>query len=98
MEKTGIEQALALYDDSPTKLANAINAVTHVDGKPVLRQHVEHWLKAKKVPADRAPDEQRLTGIPCEILCPGVSWAVVRGTDDKAEGAPAIPVEGVANV
>jgi hypothetical protein len=69
--KSGIEQALALFDDSPTKLATAI-------GNGVLRQHIEHWLKSGKVPAEKAPDVMVATGIPCEVLCPGPNWAVVR--------------------
>lgn len=75
--KSGIEQALAMFEDSPTKLARAI-------GGGVLRQHIEFWLKAGKVSSDKAPDVEKVTGIPCEILCPGVNWSVVRGTDDKA--------------
>lgn len=70
-QKTGIEQALAMFDNSPTRLANAV-------GGSVVRQHVEHWLKAKRVPADKAPDVERATGVPCEVLCPDVSWDVVR--------------------
>ncbi len=78
-QKTGIEQALSKFEGSPTKLASAI-------GGKVIRQHVEHWLKAKKVPADRAPDVERVTGIPCEILCPDVNWSVVRGTAIRFAG------------
>lgn len=70
--QSGIEQALEKFDKSPTKLANAV-------GGNVIRQHVEHWMRAKRVPADKAPDVERATGIPCEILCPGVNWAVLRG-------------------
>lgn len=73
-EKTGIEQALEKFEGSPTKLANAI-------GNGVLRQHIEHWVKANRVPAEKAPDVEKATGITCEILCPGVSWGVLRGTE-----------------
>mgnify|MGYP007071567310 CR=1 FL=1 len=73
-KKTGIELALEKFDNSPTKMANAI-------GLPVQRQHVEHWLKSGKVPADKAPTVKRLTGIPCEVLCPGPEWDAVSDTE-----------------
>ena len=72
--KNGIEQALAKFDNSPTKLAAAI-------GAPVLRQHVEHWLKAGKVPADKAPSVKRVSGVPCDLLCPGVEWGEVNSKE-----------------
>ena len=68
--QTGIEQALSLCDNSPTKLAAAI-------GNGVLRQHVEHWIKAQKVPADKAPDVMVATGVPIDQLCPGPNWGAV---------------------
>lgn len=71
-QQTGIEQALHRFDNSPTKLAKAI-------GGAVIRQHVEYWLKAGKVPADKAPDVEAATGIPVEALCPDTNWGVVRG-------------------
>lgn len=71
-QKTGIQKALDKFDNSPTKLANAV-------GNKVLRQHVEHWLKSGRVPADKAPDVERVTGVPCELLSPDTNWAVVRG-------------------
>lgn len=69
--KTGIELAIERFEGSPTKLANAI-------GGTVLRQHVEHWVKAGKVPAGKAPEVEIATGIRCEDLCPGVRWDVLR--------------------
>jgi len=93
-QKTGIELAMERFDGSPTKLANAI-------GGSVLRQHVEHWIKAGKVPADKAPEVEIATGIPCEALCPGVRWDVLRKTTAALipqpqelivqDGAPPIP-------
>lgn len=71
--KSGIEKALEKFENSPTKLAKAC-------GGTVLRQHVEHWMKAGKVPADKAPDVEAATGIPVEELCPDTNWAVVRNT------------------
>lgn len=79
-EKTGIAQAVDLFEGSPTKLANAI-------GAPILRQHVEHWLKVGQVPADKAPDVEAATGVPCELLNPSVKWSVVRGVPAPAVDA-----------
>lgn len=72
-QKTGIELALEKFDNSPTKLAQAVEG-------SVIRQHVEHWLKAGRVPADKAPDVMVASGIPVELLCPDTNWAAVRST------------------
>lgn len=76
---TGIEQALEKFEGSPSKLAAALDG-----GIKVTRQHVEHWRKVGKVPADKAPEVERVTGIPVELLCPGVAWGVVRGQASEA--------------
>jgi DNA-binding transcriptional regulator YdaS (Cro superfamily) len=70
--KTGIQKALSLFEDSPTKLAASLG------DERIKRQHVEHWLSAGRVPADKAPLVERATGIRCEELCPGVAWDVLR--------------------
>jgi DNA-binding transcriptional regulator YdaS (Cro superfamily) len=71
--RTGIQKVLALYDNSPTKVAAAL-------GEPVQRQHVEHWLRAGRVPAERCPLIERATNgrIRCEDLRPDVAWDVLR--------------------
>jgi hypothetical protein len=69
--KTGIELALEKFENSPTKLATAV-------GGNVIRQHVEHWLKAKRVPADKAPDVMLASGVPVDLLCPDTNWDAVR--------------------
>ena len=74
--KNGIEQALSLFEDSPTRLAQAV-------GNGVLRQHIEHWVKAGKVPAEKAPDVMVATGIPCELLSPDTNWQAVRNISPK---------------
>lgn len=76
--ETGIQKALDKFDGSPTKLAEAV-------GGNVLRQHVEHWVKAGVVPAARAPDVEAATGIPVEALNPSVNWAVVRGANKRGK-------------
>jgi DNA-binding transcriptional regulator YdaS (Cro superfamily) len=69
--KTGIELAVEKFDNSPSKLAQAM-------GGEILRQHVEHWLKAGKVPAGKAPDVMLATGISVDLLCPDTNWTAVR--------------------
>lgn len=69
--KKGIELALEKFDNSPTKLAQAV-------GGSVIRQHVEHWLKSGRVPADKAPDVMVATGIDVDLLCPETNWRAVR--------------------
>ena len=70
-QQTGIAEAVAKFDNSPTKLAAAI-------GGPVLRQHIEHWLKAGRVPAERCAEVSSATGIPLERLNDKVNWSLVR--------------------
>lgn len=89
-QQTGIGLALEKFENSPTKLANAI-------GGTVLRQHVEHWLKAGRVPADKAPDVEAATGISVEMLCPETNWSVVRGIPAPASAAPSQPVAKAQN-
>jgi len=71
-QKTGIELALEKFENSPTKLAQAV-------GGSVIRQHVEHWLKAGRVPADKAPDVMVASGVDVSLLCPDTNWRAVRG-------------------
>jgi DNA-binding transcriptional regulator YdaS (Cro superfamily) len=70
-EKTGIQQAVELFDNSSSKLAAAV-------GSGVLRQHVEHWLKAGRVSAERCPEVSVATGIPLELLNDRVNWKLAR--------------------
>jgi DNA-binding transcriptional regulator YdaS (Cro superfamily) len=49
-------------------------AALGVTGHAVIYQ----WKKTR-VPADRCPDVEQLTGVRCEDLRPDVNWAVVRG-------------------
>lgn len=77
-----LEKALAVFDNSPTKFANAL-------GEGVLRQHVEHWIKADRVPADKCPLIERATRehgqpVTCEELRPDVAWGVLRAQTEKA--------------
>lgn len=69
--QTGIQKALDLFHGSPSRLANAI-------GGSVIRQHIEHWLKTGRVPADKAPDVMLATGISVDLLCPDTNWDAVR--------------------
>ncbi len=81
--KSGIELALEKFENSPTKLAAAV-------GGSVIRQHVEHWAKAKKVPADKAPDVMVASGIPVDLLCPDANWGAVRAMPSRKQPAKAV--------
>lgn len=72
-EQTAIQRVMAHFDNSPSQLATAI-------GGKVKRQHVEHWVKVGRVPAEYCPDIEALTGVACEELRSDVSWSKVRGT------------------
>lgn len=55
MTRSGIQRAVELFDGSATKLAAAM-------GESVLRQHIEHWLKVGRVPAEHCFAVELATG------------------------------------
>lgn len=75
-KKSGIRRAVEMFDNSPSKLAAAL-------GNYVLRQHVEHWLTAGRVPAERTPDIAALTEIPEEEFNDKTNWSLVRMRNKK---------------
>lgn len=80
-----VQKALAVFDNSPTKLAVAI-------GNKVLRQHVEHWLKSGRVPSEHCPRFSEVTGIALWEIRPDDwhrTWPMLIGTKD----APAVPAD-----
>lgn len=63
-------------------------------GQAALARHfgikpasVSGWIEGR-VPADRCPDIEALTGVRCEELRPDVNWAVVRGCACTGEVSP----------
>lgn len=80
-DQSGIEKALEKFGGSPTKLANAINAA----GGSVIRQHIEHWVKAKKVPADKAIEVFSVTGVPVQELAPDTRWEMLAAQPQPAQ-------------
>lgn len=43
----------------------------------VSRGALNQWKnRGRHVPAEHAPEIERLTGVPCERLCPSIRWAV----------------------
>lgn len=56
-----------------TKMARSLG----VSGPAVVYQ----W-KQTRVPADKCPDIEALTGVKCEELRPDVNWAVLRGAGE----------------
>ena len=81
-QKTGIQRAVELFGNSPTKLAAAV-------GHGVVRQHVEHWLSVGRVPAEKCPEVAVTTGVALEELNDKVNWGLVRGeTVAQKTGAP----------
>jgi Putative antitoxin of bacterial toxin-antitoxin system, YdaS/YdaT len=79
--RTGIQQAVDKFDGSPSKLAAAVTNCG------VIRQHVEHWLRAGRVPAEKCPEVAVASGIALESLNDRVNWALVRS--DLQQAAPA---------
>jgi DNA-binding transcriptional regulator YdaS (Cro superfamily) len=83
--RSAVQRALDKFDGSPTKMAVAI-------GGDVKRQHIEHWLKAGRVPAEHCPAVKDLTGVQLWELRPDDwhrIWPMVIG----AKGAPKVPAE-----
>ena len=76
---------------------NAINdAIAKIGGVPefakrlaVSPQAVFFWRTGqRKIPADRCPDIERLTGVRCEALRPDVAWGFLRGTPAEPLSQP----------
>ncbi len=84
-QESGIQRALGLFDNKPSKLAQAM-------GEGVLRQHVENWLKAGRVPPDRAPALEQLCDHKVRLwdLRPS-DWHQIWPALIGAEGAPPVP-------
>jgi DNA-binding transcriptional regulator YdaS (Cro superfamily) len=78
------QKAVDVFDGSPTRLAAAV-------GDGVLRQHVEHWLKSKRVPAERCPAVSKVTRIPLWELRPD-DWHRIWPMLIDTHGAPAVPL------
>lgn len=60
----------------PVKTAAVLGAPSY--------QTVQSWTK-NGIPAEYCPEAEALSGISCEEMCPGVNWALVRGTRKTAE-------------
>lgn len=60
---SGIQRALEAFENSPSKLATEM-------GGGVLRQHVEHWVKAGKVPPRRCLRLEEISGVSRKALRP----------------------------
>lgn len=75
---SGIQRAVNKFDGSPSRLAAAV-------GGDVRRQHVEHWLKAGRVPMGKCAEVTKVSGIPCADLNDRVNWDSLR--DAMAETA-----------
>lgn len=73
-EKTPLELA-ADAAGGATKLAGLLG---------VSIQVLSNWKTRDRVPADRCPDIEALTGVRCEQLRPDVNWSVLRGTRKTA--------------
>lgn len=48
---------------------------------------VSNWKLRGRVPAEKCPDVERLTGVRCEELRPDVDWAYLRGTASSEKEA-----------
>lgn len=80
---TAVQRAVDMFDGSPTKLASQL-------GGDIKRQHVEHWLKKGRVPAEHCAVVAHATGIPLWELRPEDwyrIWPMVIGD----LGAPDVP-------
>jgi hypothetical protein len=70
-KKTGIQEAVDLFGNSPTKRAAAV-------GGDVSRQNIEHWLKLGYVPEGKCAAVAVATRVPVERLNPLHDWAKTR--------------------
>lgn len=73
--------------DTPNPLASAVEACGGLSkvaaALNVTTNRLANWLK-RGVPAERCPDVEAATGVPCEKLRPDVNWHVLRQTSRKS--------------
>lgn len=81
---SGIQRAINRFDGSPSKLAAAV-------GGDVRRQHVEHWLKAGRVPMDKCAAVSKASGVSCYDLNDDVDWTLLT---EVMAAEPALAKEG----
>ena len=72
--QTPIERAIDIAGGM-TKMARDLDLTGHAT--------VYQWTKTR-VPAEKCPDIEALTGVKCEELRPDVNWAVLRSQPMKA--------------
>lgn len=84
--RSAVQRALDRFDGSPTKMAAAL-------GGDVKRQHIEHWLKAGRVPPEHCPAVSDLTGVALWDLRPDDWYRIWPMVIDK-KGAPEVPCAG----
>jgi hypothetical protein len=47
--------------------------------KTLTKAAVSQWVRRKRgAPSDMAPDIEAISDVPCEAMCPDVSWEVLR--------------------
>lgn len=73
-ESEALDQAIAIAGG-----ISALYRALGLSGHAVIQQ----W-KRNRVPAEKCPDIEALTGIKCEDLRPDVNWAVLRNQTTKA--------------
>jgi DNA-binding transcriptional regulator YdaS (Cro superfamily) len=73
--KTPLEQAICLAGGM-TQMARDLDLSGH--------STVYQWTKTR-VPAEKCPDIEALTGIKCEALRPDVNWSVLRKTPKRVK-------------
>lgn len=84
--KAAVRRAIHSIDkNSPTAVARAL-------GHGMKRQHIEHWFKVGRVPADRVALLAQVSGVPVWELCPN-DWFVIFPMLVNQEGAPAVPLQ-----
>lgn len=78
---TPVQRALAKFDNTPRLMAAAI-------GSGVLRQHVEHWVRAGRIPTEHCRRVQELTGVMCWELRPDDWWRIWPDLRDHKDAPP----------
>lgn len=79
-----------IHPDSPTAVARLL-------GHGVLRQHVEHWVRVRRIPADRVALVSQYSGVPVWELRP-TDWFVIFPMLVGTEGAPEVPLSAGASL
>lgn len=67
--REALKEAIRSCNDSQSELARRMSEGS---GRKYVQQHISHWLKVGRIPAEHAGALERVSGVSRHRFCPGV--------------------------